>query len=193
MQVYIRHIHKITNNEKTAEADTVGPFDLQDLTLAGAKKLLQKEKQIIGTRLAANNRRAQDGGWVFFYPDPKGFDYKGIYPYHCTMIMPLRSELHYKHAPPSHWATKILVPMYLVRSTTRGRDFMCDILGGKVTGDNVYIATYSSAIDPEADSGGPGWPKTVDKHPTKLECGEICLRTYNLCGGTTHCFVERVL
>ena len=80
MQVYIRHIHKITNNEKTAEADTVGPFDLQDLTLAGAKKLLQKEKQIIGTRLAANNRRPRTGVGYSSTPTPRASTTRGSTP-----------------------------------------------------------------------------------------------------------------
>ena len=131
---------------------------------------------------------------MFFYPDPMGLDYKGVY--HCTMVMPIRSELHYEHAPPSHWATKILVPMYVVRGSKGGREFMCDVLGGKVTGDNAYIASYSEELGAEYEqslSETPGWPKLVRKHPTKLERGEICIRRYSLSGSSGVYFVERVL
>jgi len=196
MQVYVRHIHKISNNDRTAENDTSGPYILKELDLGAARKLIHTHGLMAGDRFARANRRQarnEKGGFIFFYPDNPNA--KGSYLYHCTMVMPLKSELHYKHAPKSHWVKGILEPLFRVRnSDPRHRDYMGDVIGGFLPLNNPYVVGYGMAVTDEefADyASRPGAPNLVQKAPDTMERGEFAVRRYSLSGETAIYFLER--
>lgn len=89
MQVYLRYIHKIS---QSPEADTLGPFTINGLDIDQTWQWLYRT-QGVKKSYVCRDHRAQDGGLVYFL--------HGVY--HSLLVMPIGSELHKKHAPPSHF------------------------------------------------------------------------------------------
>lgn len=90
-QVYLRHIHRVSQNP---EADTSGPFEFEgDITSSeDVKKFLRRTlKPMLGR---VKSTRPEEGGHTVFWMRAAA--------QHCTMVLPVGSALHLKHAPPSH-------------------------------------------------------------------------------------------
>lgn len=90
MEVYLRYIHKISQNP---EADTVGPYKLTELDLDHTWQWLRGQTGARKSRAHDGEHREQDGGLVYFLGGT----------FHSLMVMPVESLLHKKHAPPSHF------------------------------------------------------------------------------------------
>lgn len=90
MLVYLRYIHKISQNP---EADTLGPYKLNSLSLDEIWRWLRGNLGVKKSRDRDSRHRKQDGGLVYFLD--------GVY--HSLLVMPVGSDLHKKHAPPSHF------------------------------------------------------------------------------------------
>ena len=91
MKVYLRFIHKVSQNP---EADIEGPFEVENLTIDSLWARFKGEAPGKRSRRRGHEPRLEDGGAVFFL--------RGIY--HAMLVMPVGSDLHRCHAPPSHFA-----------------------------------------------------------------------------------------
>ena len=90
MKVYLRYIHKISQNP---EQDTVGPFTVEPEVLSNLDKLWKwcRRQQDCLAKQRNGDHRHQDGGAVFFL--------RGTF--HSLIVMPVETPLFAKHAPPS--------------------------------------------------------------------------------------------
>ncbi len=87
---YLRYIHKISQRP---EQDTVGPLELPTLDLVKLWPWLRKKTRMAKDRRMTREHRAEGGGLVYFLSGTV----------HSLIVMPIGSDMHKRHAPPSHF------------------------------------------------------------------------------------------
>ena len=86
--IFIRRIHRVSQKP---EKDTEGPFEFKWDTLPAMWEKVRKQHNVRKKRNVV--AREENGGAVFFC---EGSTY-------AIILMPVGSEMHRKHAPPSHF------------------------------------------------------------------------------------------